>query len=43
MMDEITGIASGNIIIDSHDQSRIVVPLRGDTYREAMSILNGGF
>lgn len=42
-LDEITGIASGNIIIDSHDQSRIVVPLRGDTYREAMSILNGGF
>jgi hypothetical protein len=42
-LDEITGIANGNIIVDSHDQSRIVVPLRGDTYREAMGILNGGF
>jgi hypothetical protein len=41
-MDEITGIANGNIIIDSHDRSRIAVPLKGDTYREAMNILRGG-
>lgn len=40
-MDEITGIANGNIIIDSHDRSRIAVPLKGDTYREAMNILCG--
>jgi hypothetical protein len=40
-MDEITGIANGNIIIDSHDRSRIAVPLKGDTYREAMNILRG--
>lgn len=40
-MDEITGIANGNIIIDSHDRSRIAIPLKGDTYREAMNILRG--
>ena len=41
-LDEITGIRDGSIIIDSHDKSRIAIPLKGDTYREAMNILRGG-
>ena len=42
-MDEVMGINNGSIIIDGNDQSRIWIPLKGDTYREAANILNGGF
>ena len=36
---EIAGIQNGSIIIDGNDQSKIWLPLKGDTYREAADIL----
>ena len=42
-LDEVMGINNGSIIVDTRDEAKIMLPLRGDTYREAMNILRGGF